>query len=134
MTYRVSNQHHTKYRITEEGAKIIWVAYQSLFNNTQTMERREERGCIAYISEIKHWHKIGKLPKDFDWKKYIIVGEELGENCHRHGEQGIICRGVIKQYDKERGCSCHVGNPPCSSCTENNHYCPHCEWYANENY
>ena len=53
-------------------------------------------------------------------------GIEKGQVCNRNG-----CNGTIAEYEKEGGCSCHV-SPPCSFCTEDNSYCPLCEWYANE--
>ena len=59
-------------KITEEGAKLIWAAYVKLYGHCQTMERREERGGIAYTSEIEYWKSRGALPADFDWTKYKI--------------------------------------------------------------
>lgn len=50
------------------------------------------------------------------------LGYETGEVCNRDG-----CIGVIAEHDKERGCSCHI-NPPCSSCVDDRHFCPICEW------
>lgn len=57
--------------ITEEGAIILWDAYKRAHpGGTQTMERRNERGGICWLSEILHWKAQGFLPKDFDWEKY----------------------------------------------------------------
>lgn len=60
-------------KVTEQGAKIIWAAYDSLHgSSTQSMDRREERGGICWLSEINFWKSIGKLPIDFNWKDYEI--------------------------------------------------------------
>lgn len=61
-------------RINEEGAKIIWQAYESMpgGHGAQTMEERQARGAIAYAIEIELFKKEGYLPKDFDYKKYIV--------------------------------------------------------------
>lgn len=74
-TYRVmqSGDAYTKYNITEEGAKLIWAAYEKLYGRYQTMERREERGGICYTGEIELWIKEGALPKDFDWTIYKVI-------------------------------------------------------------
>ena len=58
--------------ISEEGAKFIYAAYITQFGTYQSMERREERGGICWLSEIKMWIKQGLLPDDFDWKKYEV--------------------------------------------------------------
>lgn len=61
--------------ISEAGAKIIWAAYTAMFPGiTQTMERRNERGGIAWLSEIEGWKKSGHLPPDFDYMQYIVSG------------------------------------------------------------
>lgn len=60
--------------ITEEGAKIIWAA--EMYRFQQTMERREERGGICWLSEIKWWIKKELLPKDFNWKTYQMTKGE----------------------------------------------------------
>lgn len=56
----------------------------------------------------------------------LIPGDEKGETCNREG-----CTGIIGEYEKDGCCSCHI-NPPCSFCTEDNRYCPECEWYAKD--
>ena len=59
--------------ISEVGARIIWDAYKSNFPGvSQTMERRNERGGIAWLSEINSWIKSGHLPPDFDLNDYLI--------------------------------------------------------------
>lgn len=47
-----------------------------------------------------------------------------GEVCNRDG-----CKGIIQQRELEdgRSCSCHI-NPPCSTCVDDRHYCPECDW------
>jgi hypothetical protein len=58
--------------ITEEGAKIIYDAYVKMWGCSQTMERREERGGIAWLSEIVMFREKGFLPKDFNWMDYMV--------------------------------------------------------------
>lgn len=54
------------------------------------------------------------------------AGTLAGEVCNRK-----MCRGVIAEHQSETGCSCHI-NPPCSSCTDDRHYCPRCDWSAKD--
>lgn len=61
-------KHH---HITEEGANIIWAAYVKLYGNCQTMENREKRGGVCWLSEIDHFKKEGALDQDFDYTKYL---------------------------------------------------------------
>ena len=56
------------------------------------------------------------------------IGYAKGEFCNREG-----CKGIIDEYPKEGGCSCHI-NTPCSYCTEETGYCPKCGWDAKEEY
>lgn len=63
---------HPRIKINNEGANIIWAAYHKLYGNCQTMDRREDRGGIAYVSEIDHFKKAGALDKDFDYKNYLV--------------------------------------------------------------
>lgn len=59
--------------ITEEGAKVIWEAYEKMNPyGTQTMERREERGGICWLSEIRLFKEKGFLPADFNWTNYMV--------------------------------------------------------------
>ena len=59
--------------ITEEGAKIIWAAYEKLFGAFgQSMKKRESRGGICWLSEISGWKKQGALAHDFDYTDYIF--------------------------------------------------------------
>jgi len=59
--------------ITLEGAKIIWAAYEKMNPYTsQTMERREERGGICWLSEIKLWKEQKFLPENFNWTDYMV--------------------------------------------------------------
>ena len=58
--------------ISEEGALIIYAAYIKLYGTYQSMDKREERGGICWLSEINGWINDGHLPKDFNWKKYEI--------------------------------------------------------------
>jgi len=62
------------YKITKEGADIIWKAYTGLFGkHGQTMERREERGGVCHLGEIDYFKKEGALAEDFDWKQYEVI-------------------------------------------------------------
>ena len=61
-------------------------------------------------------------------KESLVKGYSKGELCNRNG-----CKGIIEEYDKEGGCSCHI-NPPCSYCTEPKTYCGDCDWDAREEY
>jgi hypothetical protein len=59
--------------ISEDGAKILWAAYVAIFGeNNQTMERRQERGGICWLSEIQFFKDRGHLSKDFDYKSYVV--------------------------------------------------------------
>jgi len=71
-TRKVAGKEH--YRITKEGAEIIWKAYTDMFgHHCQTMDRREERGGVCHLGEIDYFKKNGVLDKDFDWKKYEVI-------------------------------------------------------------
>lgn len=61
--------------IDEEGAKILWEAYCAMFlppNTFETMERREERGGICWLSEIKLFKDKGILDNYFNWTHYQV--------------------------------------------------------------
>lgn len=59
--------------ITKEGATILWDAYQKAHpGGRQTMERRNERGGVCWLSEILDWKTRGFLPADFNWEKYRV--------------------------------------------------------------
>ena len=58
--------------ISKEGAELIYSAYIALFGNSQTMDMREKRGGICWLSELNGWISQGLLPSDFDWKDYQI--------------------------------------------------------------
>ena len=59
--------------ITEAGAKIIWEAYVKMNPyGTQTMERREERGGVCWLSEIRLFKEQGFVPEDFNWTNYMV--------------------------------------------------------------
>lgn len=55
-------------------------------------------------------------------KETIECGVIKGELCGRND-----CPGIIDEYEKEGGCSCHI-NPPCGYCTTDASYCPICGW------
>lgn len=48
------------------------------------------------------------------------IGLDEGEICNRDG-----CRGTM-MYIKDRPCTCHTGNPPCSACTDAPLTCSEC--------
>ena len=65
--------------ITEEGAKIIWAAYEALFNkysSGQSMETRESRGGICWLSELNSWKKQGVIDPDFDYNDYLFTDSQ----------------------------------------------------------
>lgn len=61
------------------------------------------------------------------------------KNAHNYGfESGDLCNrdkcmGEISEHKSEMGCRCHI-SPPCSSCTEDRHFCPECDWQAKDDY
>ena len=58
--------------ITEDGAKLIWTAYENLYGKSgQTMDQRENRGGICWLSELDYWKNLGELDKDFDYKEHL---------------------------------------------------------------
>ena len=59
-------------------------------------------------------------------RSVLSEGYSKGETCNRDN-----CKGIINEYEKEGGCSCHI-NPPCGYCTEPNSYCETCGWDAKE--
>jgi len=60
--------------ITEIGAKTIWSAYEKLYGkNCQTMESRQKRGGVCWLSEIDYFKKENVLSKDFNWKDFEVV-------------------------------------------------------------
>lgn len=62
-----------KIEISEEGAIIIWSAYEKLYGKyCQAMDTRENRGGICYTSEIENWKKQKALPNDFDFMNYAV--------------------------------------------------------------
>lgn len=53
------------------------------------------------------------------------IGFTKGDQCNRNN-----CIGIIKQTEKEGGCSCQI-NPPCDYCTNLDQYCDECGWENN---
>lgn len=65
---------NSRFYITEEGANIIWNAYKTMFRSeSQTMDRREQRGGIAWLSEVNMWKEKGYLPTNFDLENYKFI-------------------------------------------------------------
>lgn len=58
--------------ISERGALLIWAAYEKAWGRSQTMERRENRGGIAWEGEISELIERKLLPKDFQWRDYEV--------------------------------------------------------------
>ncbi len=67
----VPNRVGRHFYITEEGARIIYDAYNSIHPNCNTFDRFWERGGTT-ILEISHFRDKGALPKDFMWTPYMI--------------------------------------------------------------
>ena len=62
--------------ISEEGAKIIWAAYEKLFGKGgQSMETRESRGGVCWFSEIDYFKDRGALDKEFDYNDHKLETE-----------------------------------------------------------
>ena len=62
--------------ISEEGAKIIWAAYEKLWGkNGQSMDERENRGGVCWLSEIDYFKDQGALDKEFDYNDYKLEAE-----------------------------------------------------------
>ena len=59
-------------KISKEGAEIIWKAFSDQFGNAQSMDRREERGGICWLSELNFWIQQGYIDRDFDYRKYEV--------------------------------------------------------------
>lgn len=53
-----------------------------------------------------------------------LEGKNAGEACNREG-----CLGVMEEYNHsdEWPCTCHCGNPPCSSCCSTSVKCSECD-------
>lgn len=54
------------------------------------------------------------------------LGYEKGDICNRDG-----CKGIIDEFEKDLGCSCHI-TAPCSSCCHAYEYCPDCDWLPDQ--
>ena len=54
----------------------------------------------------------------------LTIGYEEDEVCNRDG-----CEGIISLGEKE-GCTCFLGNHPCSACCEPLEECDECGWTA----
>jgi len=77
----------------------------------------EDYNC-EYINE-KLCIQIGECK----YKKEINgIGYEAGDVCNRDN-----CLGIIQEEEK-RSCTCFLGHPPCSACTEPRAYCDECGW------
>jgi hypothetical protein len=50
----------------------------------------------------------------------IEAGEVTGDTCNRNG-----CKGVMKELETDRGCSCHIC-APCSHCVNAIYECQEC--------
>ena len=88
-TYRIIlDEKHSGMRsgqifITEEGAKIIWAAYEKLFGkNSQSMETRESRGGVCWLSEIDYFKEMKALNKNFDYTEYLTEEANRGINTN----------------------------------------------------
>ena len=69
---KVTSMVSGKAYISEEGAKVVHAVYEKLHGPMQSLERRQERGGVCWLSEIKGWMERGHLPSDFDWKVYEV--------------------------------------------------------------
>jgi len=69
-------------QISEKGANKIWSAYEKLYGeNCQSMETREGRGGICWLSELDFWKGQDALPQDFDYNDYLIEWDKEDKKC-----------------------------------------------------
>ena len=61
-----------RFKISKEGADIIWAAYISMWGGSQTLDQRENRGGFMWLSEVKGFIESKYLDKDFDYKQYEV--------------------------------------------------------------
>ena len=74
--------------------------------------------CIDHVGQL-----LGSVPptEPKSWRVvHIKIGTEENDDCNRNG-----CRGTM-MYIKDRPCTCHTGNPPCSACTDAKLRCSEC--------
>ena len=64
---------------------------------------------------------LRRFAKKIELLNEHIVGLVENDLCHRN-----FCLGTIQKIDGS--CVCHMGNPPCSYCTNGLHYCDTCDW------
>lgn len=68
---------HVTLYISFEIARKIYDAYEALYGKSQSMDTREERGCICYTSEIKLWKEKGLLDKDFNVHDHNLLKNDI---------------------------------------------------------
>lgn len=68
----INDNTQAKTQISYKGARMIHDAYSEKWRSGQKMEEQNDRGGIAYFSEINSYIKDGLLPKDFSIEDYKI--------------------------------------------------------------
>lgn len=103
--------HLEKLKISED-----WTKYN--FSEDVAKEKIKEHlaDCGNFLLMIGNAYGIYNDPVA------LVHGCEEGDICNRDG-----CKGIIKERDGDRHCSCHI-SPPCPDCCRNYNYCPECEW------
>jgi hypothetical protein len=105
-------------RVVGSGSSIT-IRCLGVMAHTGTKLECDECGCVSGSGE--------------DVQERIPVGEKASigyvedETCNRPlPGSNFRCDGIIEEYyGYEKNCSCHI-NPPCSSCTDQEYYCPNC--------
>lgn len=65
--------------INEEGAELVWDAYDSSeFQIVPELYQLEKGGGICYMSQIKRWIKMKLFPTGFNILRYTL---EFGDYC-----------------------------------------------------
>lgn len=86
------------------------------------MDEQEAREFLEFNTYCAY---VGPKTPIWFYDEDDVEGNFDGDICNRDG-----CMGLIVGDEKEGGCSCHTGNPPCGYCTEQNQYCDTCGWEA----
>ncbi len=71
--------------------------------------------------------KDGLLHKKIqECEEYVEPGTEPDDTCNRLQEDGTYCTGTM-QDQREGGCNCPSGMPPCGYCTTTHTECDECD-------
>lgn len=118
------------------NAVKLGIAFSEFCNRDAMVNGRREfcRGQMHNFRDRYFCDKCGfssevnKEPAD-DFVE-IKIGTDYGENCNRSvciDNEIVVCAGTIID-NREGGCSCPTGHPPCSHCTTDGRECDKCGW------